>query len=113
MMPHYDLVPLEFEPWHGSKQPIFRKSRATFRQSEILQESRAEGSLRQRFFEEQLLRMSSVMPNRLVPVFSRWNDGIPRRLDLGCIGHSLKREFIERPINGDAGYITHLIIRQR
>ena len=111
-MPNYQIVPLDFEPWVGSIQPVFRRSKETFRATEVRQDKPADGSARQAYFEGQLRRISAVTPDGLVPVFTRWNDGIGRRLDLGCIGHSVRRNVIERPQNDPiAGFVSHIALR--
>ena len=111
-MPFYTLIPLDFELWTGSQQPVFRKTRKVFAVDEIRQNKLADRSARQLFFEEQLTRVSRCMPDSGIPIFGRWNDGQARRLDLGCIGHSLRRRFIEQPLNDPLlGYVTQLQLR--
>ena len=112
-MPRYFPVPLDFEPWTGSNQPVFReKTATTFDVDQIKQNATAEGSERQAFFEGQLARMNSTTVDGRIPVFTKWNDGVKRRMDLGCIGHALARGIIEKPVNDRVlKYVTHIRLK--
>jgi hypothetical protein len=112
-MARYFPINLDFEPWEGSDQPVFReKTTSHFSADEIRQDGPAEGSGRQAHFERQLLRMAEVTPDGRLPVFSQWNDKKKRRMDLGCIGHSLRRGFIEQPVDDRVlRYVTHIKLK--
>ncbi|MBX9663319.1 hypothetical protein [Novosphingobium sp.] len=108
--PRYFDIPIRFEPWEGSPQPVFReKTKTPFSAEEVRQEGVADGSERQAHFERQLKQISEVMPDGRIPVFSRWQDGVKRRVDLGCVGHALARNVILPPEDDRfLKYVTHI-----
>ncbi len=111
MMPSYQSVPLDYQPWEG-QQPVFRVGKETFRASEYRQVRPAEGSSRQLHFEEQLHRIARATGTSVVPIYIRWAGGSEMRLDRGCVGHAIRRGFLEPVTDSENGYVSHVIIRE-
>lgn len=110
-MPAWTPVALDYEPWPKGSQ-IFVGSTDTFSASSLAKATPAGDTGRQQHFQELVERIAWHLGSDTVPVFIDFN-GDRRRMDKGCIGHAVAGGFLMAPVDGNEGYVTTVVLRQR
>ena len=67
---------------------------------------------RQAYFPAQLIRITRMIGEPVIPVFIDFRGG-RRRLDKGCIGHPIAAGVLEPPVDNAEGFVDQVRLRLR
>ena len=107
-MPIYHPIDIEYDANPHGGSDVFARAKTTFSAGSLRKTTTAANKVRQDYFEQQLFRLSGYLNSSVIPVFLDW--GSQRRMDKGCIGHSIARGFLEPVSDGDNGYVEYVRI---
>jgi hypothetical protein len=110
-MPNYHRVAIPYEANPYGISDVFPRARDTFASSTLRKTTAAQDRNRQDHFEAQLLRLSEYFGGMTLPVYLEW--GGRRRMDKGCIGHSVARGFLQPVRDGSAGFVEQVTLSGR
>jgi hypothetical protein len=105
-MTNWVRVPLDYEPLSGSSD-VFVKATSTFDANSLAKKTLARDRDRQAHFEKQLEHVAWHLGTNIIPIFLDFN-GVQLRMDKGCIGHAVAAGFLQAPVNGPDGHVTHV-----
>lgn len=108
-MPEYHRIPIVYQVNPHGRSDVFARSGEPFTAASLGKTAPALNKDRQAFFEAQLARMRDYLGTSTLPVFVDW--GGRRRMDKGCIGHSVARRFLEPVEDSDNGYVEYVQLR--
>lgn len=108
-MPEYHRIALTYQPNPHGSSDVFSVTGGPFLASSLGKTALATNKDRQAYFEAQLMRMRTCLGTNTLPVFVNW--GGRRRMDKGCVGHSVARGFLEPVQDSARGYVEYVQIR--